>query len=254
VQNAGELTQLYSSLLVELSWNLREWIMRQRDSRICFDATKQRATVSGQVLKLQAKAMRVLSMIVARAPQAISRTELIATVWEGNHLLGERGLNQAMWAIRAELGDNAREPTFIRTHSREGFQWINSPAWHDGKQRRLALAATLAAGMGVLAIISVAPTVTGTGEYALPGQCEILEKNDVKAYKINRDVVVNIHDACQLIVKPSGTKRFGDPFVSSDGKHVAFVVREDQNCRLISVALRNGVRTDFETCSIEDGV
>jgi DNA-binding winged helix-turn-helix (wHTH) protein len=205
-------------------------------------------------MKLQAKATRVLAVMMARSPDVVSRSELIAEVWGGNHLVGERGLNQAIWAIRSELGDDARQPRFIRTLPREGFLWIHKAPWHRSTRHRLTLASAVAASLGVFAIISITTSANDTGEFTLPSRCEISDNNDVKAYKHKRDVIIDIHDCGKLIVRPEGSKLFGTPFVSHDGNFVAFTVREDQTCRFVTFALRNGVHSDFDTCTIRDDV
>ena len=51
-----------------------------------------------------------------------------------------------------------------------------------------------------------------------------------------------------MILDPSATKQLGDPLVSADGSHIAFTVTEEQSCKLVTVALQDGSRTEFGTC------
>ena len=70
----------------------------------------------------------------------------------GNVLTGEKGLNQAMWAIRSAMGDDAREPTYIETLPRLGYRWIYKPATGQSDWQRAATLVALAASLGTLAV------------------------------------------------------------------------------------------------------
>ncbi len=226
--------------------------MKKPAKNVSVDASRQRVTLDGEPLKLQGKAMRVLLMLINRAPEVISRSELIDAIWRGNHLVGERGLNQALWAIRAALGDDARAPQFIRTLAREGYQWIHAVNRRRSKEHRFAFAAAVAASISAIAVLSMGVPATGGAEFTLPGRCSLSGNNSVQAYRVRRDVFVDIHAGCRLIVKPSGQKEFGSPLVSDDGRHVAFTVTENQSCRFVSVDIEGGKRTEFNSCTIND--
>ena len=88
------------------------------------DAGRQSLIISGKSIVLQAKTWQVLSILVDRAPQIVTRAEIIDVVWRGRHVTGDKGLNQALWSIRAALGDNSRDPHYVRTVPRLGYQWI----------------------------------------------------------------------------------------------------------------------------------
>lgn len=225
--------------------------MKTNDDKIEIDGQGHCVRVNGRPLNLQDKATRVLSLLVRRAPELVSRSEIIDSIWSGNYLIGDRGLNQALWSIRSELGDDARDPVYIKTVPREGYRWIGASA-KALRQRRLLTAMSVAASACVIAIaVSItteAPPATDAREYSLPSQCTIEDKSDVQAYQVNRDVFVDIENGCRLIAKPEGTKIFGNPVVSDDGKHVAFTVTEADSCRLVSVALQNGERAEFDHC------
>jgi len=73
------------------------------------------------VRELSPKAMEVL-MVLARSPgQAVSRVDLIEVVWQGNHFVGEKRLNDEIWRLRAAFGDDNRVPEFIKTLPRVGY-------------------------------------------------------------------------------------------------------------------------------------
>ena len=200
--------------------------------------------------KLQGKATRVLAIIVAKSPDVVTRDELIAEVWAGNHLVGERGLNQALWAIRSELGDDARNPTYIKTLAREGYQWLGGQYPYQPRNGRMAMALAFVASICVIALTTMTVSSTEERDFTLPSQCEINEKSDVQAYRVNRDVIVDIEKGCRLIAKPSGSKSFGSPLVSDDGRQVAFTVTEDKSCHFVTIDLAAGKRTEFDSCTM----
>lgn len=201
-------------------------------------------------LNLQNKAARVLAIIVAKSPDVVTRAELIGEVWSGNHLVGERGLNQALWAIRSALGDDARNPTYIKTLAREGYQWLGGQRPYEPRNGRMAVALAFAASICVFALASTTLSNTEEREFTLPSRCQINEKTDVQAYRVNRDVHVDIEHGCRLIAKPKGSKSFGNPLVSDGGRQVAFTVTRDESCHFVTVDLATGKRAEFDSCTM----
>ena len=61
-------------------------------------------TWGGQTTVLQEKSWQVLSILIAGECEIVTRKHIIDTVWQGNYLTGEKGLNQAVWAIRTAPG------------------------------------------------------------------------------------------------------------------------------------------------------
>ena len=53
---------------------------------------------------------------------------------------------------------------------------------------------------------------------------------------------------CRGVLVNAGQKDIGDPVLSEDGRQVAFTVREDATCRLVTVELAEGRRSEFGTC------
>lgn len=77
---------------------------------------------SGEVVhELTPMAMQVLMTLVGAKGRIVTRKELIDTIWRGNHLVGERRLNDEVWRLRAALGDDNKAPTYIKTVPRQGY-------------------------------------------------------------------------------------------------------------------------------------
>lgn len=229
--------------------------MNSPANHVRFDVERQQVFLDGVPLNLPDKAARVLAKIVGGCPHPVSRAELIDDIWSGNFLIGERGLNQALWLIRSKLGDDAREPTLIRTLPREGYQWLVDSRQSGWRDRRFATTMSLIAGICVATFImlTTAPQLANDREFTLPSQCHIDDRNDVHAYRLNRELHVDIENGCRLIADSDGTKVFGRPVVSEDGKHVAFTVTENSTCHFVAVDLEGGKRIKFDSCVETDG-
>lgn len=220
------------------------------------DARRRIVIVNGRSAVLQEKGWRVLSLLRARAPEVVSRQEIIDTVWQGNFRTGEKGLNQAVWAVRRALSDDPREPEFIRTVPRVGYQWI-----HSGILPRASREATTGSrffralsGVSVLIIAALAvtyfpgsPSVSGADSTpsATPGTANVVATN---AYLVDRDIHVELANGCKRILKNANYANIGTPVLSSDGTELAVTVRESSSCRLVTIGLANGERRDFENC------
>jgi DNA-binding winged helix-turn-helix (wHTH) protein/TolB-like protein len=75
--------------------------------------------------RLEPQPARVLAVLVERAGEVVSRTELQQQVWSGDTFVDfERGLNYCIAQIRTALGDSASEPRFIETLPRRGYRFI----------------------------------------------------------------------------------------------------------------------------------
>ena len=77
----------------------------------------------GQSVRLEPKVMDVLVCLARRSGQVVTKDELIRDVWE-NRFVGEDVITVAIHELRKALGDAARQPTFIETIPRRGYQWL----------------------------------------------------------------------------------------------------------------------------------
>jgi DNA-binding winged helix-turn-helix (wHTH) protein len=65
----------------------------------------------------------LLLLLIERRREAIHRDEIFDKVW-GDVSVSDSALSQAVRTIRRTLGDDSREPRFIRTVSRHGYQFV----------------------------------------------------------------------------------------------------------------------------------
>ncbi len=66
----------------------------------------------------------LLLLLVEKRHQAVHRREILDTVWS-DVVVSEGALTQAVRALRRALDDDTREPVFIRTVARHGYQFVH---------------------------------------------------------------------------------------------------------------------------------
>src|SRR5438105_13400285 len=77
------------------------------------------------IVKLRPQAAKVLTMLVRRCGQLVSREELREEVWGRETFVDfEHGLNLCVQQIRAALDDDADTPRYIETLPRRGYRFI----------------------------------------------------------------------------------------------------------------------------------
>lgn len=77
----------------------------------------------GQVVPLIPKYFDLLLLLIRHRPDAVSKDAIFAAVWT-DVIVSDGALSQAIRTLRRTLGDDVREPRFIRTVSRHGYQFI----------------------------------------------------------------------------------------------------------------------------------
>src|SRR5258708_28984806 len=79
----------------------------------------------GVPLKIQPQPLRVLELLVTRAPEVVTREELSDSVWgNGVNVDLEQSLNFCFRQIRSVLNDSASNPKFIDTLPKQGYRFI----------------------------------------------------------------------------------------------------------------------------------
>ena len=197
---------------------------------------------------LHERSWQVLQLVLERAPAVVSRDEFIEQLWHGNAPVGEKGLNQAIWSIRAALGDDPRQPRFIRTIPRRGYQWVGP----ESQPIRATQWQKLAAGMAAVALLTVAVPasrwVLDDGAQAAPGDVELVATS---ARLVDGDVHVQFRQGCLGIFKNATNASLGAPVLSRDGSEVAVPVFEESSCRLVTIDLNTRQKQNFAECPVD---
>ena len=77
----------------------------------------------GEPVALIPKYLDLLLLLVVRRHDAVSKQAIFDEVWS-DVVVSDGALSQAVRTLRRTLGDDSREPRFIRTVSRHGYQFI----------------------------------------------------------------------------------------------------------------------------------
>jgi TolB-like protein/DNA-binding winged helix-turn-helix (wHTH) protein/Tfp pilus assembly protein PilF len=81
----------------------------------------------GLRLKLPEQPFHILTMLVERPGEIITREELRSRLWHGNTFVDfDHGLNNAVMRLREVLGDSSENPRFVETVPRRGYRFIAS--------------------------------------------------------------------------------------------------------------------------------
>jgi len=79
----------------------------------------------GRRVKLQEQPLRVLSLLIERSGDVVTREELRQSLWPADTFVDfDHGLNSAVARLREALGDSADEPRFIETVAKRGYRLI----------------------------------------------------------------------------------------------------------------------------------
>lgn len=95
-------------------FHLGEWMVEPTLDRISRD---------GREVRLRPRAMDVLTALAVASGKLVSKRELIDDVWR-TEFVGDHALTQVVAELRAALGDDARNPTFIENIPRRGYRLV----------------------------------------------------------------------------------------------------------------------------------
>ena len=79
----------------------------------------------GVEVRLIPRYFDLLRLLIERRDEAVHRQEIFDRVW-ADVIVSDGALSQAIRTLRRALGDDPREPVFIRTVSRHGYQFVFS--------------------------------------------------------------------------------------------------------------------------------
>src|SRR3982074_1355418 len=80
----------------------------------------------GRLVKLQEQPFRVLSLLLERPGEVVTRNELRQNLWPVDTFVDfDHGLNSAVARLREALRDSADKPRFIETVAKRGYRFIS---------------------------------------------------------------------------------------------------------------------------------
>lgn len=88
--------------------------MRVRFSDFSLDSPARELRRGHEVVHLSPKAFDLLVLLTEATPRALSKSEILDAVWPGTFVV-DSSLASVVKELRAALGDDAKEPRFVRT-------------------------------------------------------------------------------------------------------------------------------------------
>jgi DNA-binding winged helix-turn-helix (wHTH) protein len=108
--------------------------MRVAFDRFSFDSETRELLAEGRPVRIGPKAFQLLQVLIERAPRALSKTELLETIWPDTYV-DEAGVAGLVNDLRKALGDSASRPRFIRTVHGFGYSFC-APLPSTGSRAR----------------------------------------------------------------------------------------------------------------------
>jgi DNA-binding winged helix-turn-helix (wHTH) protein len=120
-------------------------VIRYRFSDFTLSPQRRLLLRDGREVPLIPRYFDLLLLLIERRREAVHRNEIFDRVW-GDVTVSDSALSQAVRTIRRTLDDDPREPRFIRTVSRHGYQFVfaevieedegHAARPHEGDERR----------------------------------------------------------------------------------------------------------------------
>jgi DNA-binding winged helix-turn-helix (wHTH) protein len=138
---------------------------RYRFSEFTISPRRRLVLRRGEELPLIPRYFDLLVLLIQRRPAVVTRREIFDLVW-GDVIVSDGALSQAIRTLRRTLGDDSREPTFIRTVSRHGYSFVFTEVHEDDDD------AARPAAIGGAAEPEVRPAL---GAPPLPAEDQLIE-------------------------------------------------------------------------------
>jgi DNA-binding winged helix-turn-helix (wHTH) protein len=116
--------------------------MRFRFADVVVDSEARTVLRASQPVALSGKAFQLLELLIASRPRALTKQEILDRIWPDT-FVSESNLTTLIKEIRAAIGDDARQPRYIRTIHRHGYSFSADVAEEAPNERGVASVAVL---------------------------------------------------------------------------------------------------------------
>jgi TolB-like protein/DNA-binding winged helix-turn-helix (wHTH) protein len=89
----------------------------------CVNPATGQLSKNGEIVRLEARTLRLLMVLANRAGETVSIEELLDQVWSGV-VVSQDSVYQAVTSLRRLLGDDAKQPLYIATVPRLGYRLV----------------------------------------------------------------------------------------------------------------------------------
>jgi DNA-binding winged helix-turn-helix (wHTH) protein len=101
--------------------------MRLRFANCLFDGETREVLVDGAARDLSPRSFHLLELLIEARPRALGKSELMDGLWP-NEIVSESSLPRLVAELRSALGDDAKNPRFIRTLHTFGYSFVAEAA------------------------------------------------------------------------------------------------------------------------------
>ncbi len=81
------------------------------------------ATADGVILQLKPRELGLLAALASEGERIVTREELLATVWDGDHEIASRAVDACVARLRSALAAAMPDLRYIHTHARIGYRF-----------------------------------------------------------------------------------------------------------------------------------
>jgi DNA-binding winged helix-turn-helix (wHTH) protein len=113
--------------------------MPYRFAPFTLDADSRVLRRESAAISLTARGFDLLVLLVRERPKAVAKEDLLKTLWPDS-FVADGSLAQLVTEVRQALGDDARDPKYIRTVFRYGYSFVAEA--HEEDERRIRSAAS----------------------------------------------------------------------------------------------------------------
>ena len=116
-----------------------------------FVPTESLLLKSGEAVSLPPKALNLLEKLVENAGSVVTKDELIREVWD-DLAVEESAVSRTVFLIRAALGDDPKNHTFIQTVPKRGYRFVADVSTTNGTNGHSIQAEPIEHGLPVLSV------------------------------------------------------------------------------------------------------
>src|SRR6266702_620660 len=161
-----------------------------------FESATGRLWCGTQEVRLTPKAAAVLGALIAHAGEPVSKQALFASVWRDS-VVSDDALISCIQELRKALADNPKQPRFIETRHRRGYQFVApvsqpaAPAANlPNKSEKDALAAEKVADLSGRPTIAVLPFENISGDPEQEYFSDAIAQDIITALSKHRSLLV----------------------------------------------------------------
>jgi eukaryotic-like serine/threonine-protein kinase len=186
----------------------------------------------GQRVHLQDKPFQLLSMLLERPGEVVTRDEVRTKLWpDGTYVDFDQGLDTALKKLRYALGDSAQNPTFIETIPRRGYRFMLPVTTDNGKPIPTSADAGRATRAHLWVFVAAVAAILVTGAVAVR----------FFRFYMRPSPRTSPEPKLRQLTANSSENRVTSGAISPDGKYLAYTDKKGMHIKLIESGESNSI-------------